>query len=89
MQNSSSQNAISRIVKFVMLSSSDNSQILKNGNKNQRYFIFGKLKFLLFVKLHKGAYSNEQSLNFVIPIIVILFLGVIYIMTQKGRFRIC
>ncbi len=32
---------------------------------------------------YKGAYSNEQSLNFVIPIIVILFLGIIYIMTQR------
>ena len=33
---------------------------------------------------YKGAYSNEQSLNFVIPIIVILFLGVIYIMAQRA-----
>jgi len=33
---------------------------------------------------YKGAYSNEKSLNFVIPIIVILFLGVIYIMTQRA-----
>ncbi len=33
---------------------------------------------------YKGAYSNEQSLNFVIPIIVILFLGMIYIMTQRA-----
>ena len=33
---------------------------------------------------YKGAYSNEQSLNFVIPIVVILFLGVIYIMTQRA-----
>ena len=33
---------------------------------------------------YKGAYSNEQSLNFVIPIIVILFLGIIYIMTQRA-----
>jgi len=32
---------------------------------------------------YKGAYSNEQSLNFVIPIIVILFLGIIYMMTQR------
>jgi len=32
---------------------------------------------------NKGAYSNDQSLNFVIPIIVILFLGIIYIMTQR------
>jgi HSP20 family molecular chaperone IbpA len=33
---------------------------------------------------YKGAYSNEQSLNFVIPIIVILFLGIIYMMTQRA-----
>jgi HSP20 family molecular chaperone IbpA len=33
---------------------------------------------------YKGAYSNEQSLNFVIPIIVILFFGIIYIMTQRA-----
>jgi len=32
---------------------------------------------------YKGAYSNEQSLNFVIPIIVILFLGIIYVMSQR------
>ncbi|MDH5657740.1 MAG: Hsp20/alpha crystallin family protein [Nitrosopumilus sp.] len=32
---------------------------------------------------YKGAYSNEKSLNFVIPIIMILFLGIIYIMTQR------
>jgi hypothetical protein len=33
---------------------------------------------------YKGTYSNEQSLNFVIPIMVILFLGIIYIMTQRS-----
>ena len=33
---------------------------------------------------YKGAYSNEKSIGFVIPIIVILFLGVIYIMTQRA-----
>jgi|TARA_B100000959_G_scaffold161034_1_gene168621 HSP20 family molecular chaperone IbpA len=32
---------------------------------------------------YKGTYSNEKSLNFVIPIVVILFLGVIYMMTQR------
>ena len=34
---------------------------------------------------YKGTYSNEQSLNFVIPIIVILFLGIIYVMTQRAE----
>jgi len=33
---------------------------------------------------YKGAYSNEQALNFVIPIMVILFLGIIYVMTQRA-----
>lgn len=33
---------------------------------------------------YKGTYSNEQSLNFIIPIIVILFLGIVYIMTQRA-----
>ena len=32
---------------------------------------------------YKGTYSNEQSLNFVIPIIVILFFGIIYMMSQR------
>jgi hypothetical protein len=32
---------------------------------------------------YKKTYSNEQSLNFVIPIIVILFLGIIYTITQR------
>ena len=33
---------------------------------------------------YKKTVSNEQSLNFVIPIIVILFLGIIYTMSQRG-----
>jgi len=33
---------------------------------------------------YKGAYSTEQSLNFVIPIILILFVGIIYVMTQRS-----
>ncbi len=33
---------------------------------------------------YKKTYSNEQSLNFVIPIIIILFFGIIYIMTQRA-----
>ena len=33
---------------------------------------------------YKKTYSNEQSLNFVIPIIIILFFGIIYIMSQKS-----
>lgn len=37
-----------------------------------------------YLASYKGTYSNEQSLNFVIPIMVILFLGIIYIMTQRS-----
>lgn len=33
---------------------------------------------------YKGAYSNEQSLNFVIPIMIILFVGIIYVMSQRS-----
>jgi len=35
---------------------------------------------------YKGTYSNEQSLNFVIPIIIILFFGVIYVMSQRADY---
>ena len=31
-----------------------------------------------------SSYTNEKSLNFVIPIIVLLFIGIIYIMTQRA-----
>lgn len=53
------------------------------GNKYQKYFIFGKKKFVILAS-YKGAYSNEQSLNYVIPIMVILFLGIVYIMSQRS-----
>jgi len=33
---------------------------------------------------YKGTYSNEQSLNFVIPVMIILFLGIVYVMTQRS-----
>ncbi len=33
---------------------------------------------------YKGTYSNEKSLSFVIPVIVILFLGIVYIMSQRS-----
>ncbi len=32
---------------------------------------------------YTGTYSNEQSLNFAIPIAVMLFLGVLYMMSQR------
>ncbi len=33
---------------------------------------------------YKGTYSNEQSLNFVIPIMLILFVGIVFVMTQRA-----
>jgi len=33
---------------------------------------------------YKGTYSNEQSLDFVIPIMVLLFVGIIYVMSQRA-----
>ena len=33
---------------------------------------------------YKGTYSNEQTLNFVIPIMLILFLGIVFVMTQRA-----
>ena len=32
---------------------------------------------------YKGTYSTEQSLNFVIPVAVILFLGAVYVMSSN------
>ncbi|NDB51351.1 MAG: Hsp20/alpha crystallin family protein [Nitrososphaeria archaeon] len=32
---------------------------------------------------YKKSYSNEQSINFIIPIMIILFLGIVYIMTLR------
>ena len=49
-------NAISRMLSldFVV---SYNRVIFRNGNKNQRYFIFGKREFELFVKLQKNIFK--------------------------------
>ena len=49
--------------------------------KDTLYLVKVKLNYLAS---YKGTYSNEQSLNFVIPIMVILFLGIIYVMTQRS-----
>ena len=43
-------NTISRIPSLGFIGS-DNRVIFKNGNKNQRYFIFGEGEFELLVKL--------------------------------------
>ena len=31
-----------------------------------------------------SSYTNEKSLNFVIPIIILLFIGIIYVMSQRA-----
>ena len=31
-----------------------------------------------------SAYTNEKSLNFVIPVVVLLFIGIIYVMSTKA-----
>ncbi len=33
---------------------------------------------------YKGTYSNELSLNFILPIMLSLFLGIVYVMTQRS-----
>lgn len=33
---------------------------------------------------YKDAYTKQHSANFVVPIVVILFLGVVYVMTQRA-----
>ena len=33
---------------------------------------------------YKGTYSSQQSLNFVIPVMIILLLGIVYVMTQRA-----
>ena len=32
-----------------------------------------------------SSYTNEKSLNFVIPIVVLLFIGIVYIMSQRAE----
>ena len=31
-----------------------------------------------------ASYTNEKSLNFVIPIVILLFIGIIYVMSQRA-----
>jgi len=35
------------------------------------------------VSSYKRSYSNEQSINFIVPIMLILFLGIVYIMSLR------
>ena len=49
-------NTISLILSLDFVGS-DNRLIFKNGNKNQRYFIFGGHRLVLFVKLQKDVFK--------------------------------
>jgi len=49
-------NTISLILSLDFIGS-DNRLIFKNGNKNQRYFIFGGHRFVLLVKLQKDVFK--------------------------------
>ena len=49
-------NTISLILSLDFVGS-DNRLIFKNGNKNQRYFIFGGHQFGLLVKLQKNSFK--------------------------------
>ena len=54
-----------------------------NGQKTKDTLYLAKTDFFC-LSSYKGTYSNEQSLSFVIPIMIILFLGIIYVMTQRS-----
>ena len=48
-------------------------------------FIFGRHGSYSLSKFsNTSALSNEKSLNFVIPIVVLLFIGIVYLMSQKA-----
>jgi len=49
--------------------------------KDTLYLVARKI---LQLTTYKGTYSNEQAINFVIPIMVLLFLGIIYVMSQRS-----
>ena len=41
--------------------------------------------YLLSNFSNTSSYTNEKSLNFVIPIVVLLFIGVVYVMSQRAE----
>jgi hypothetical protein len=41
--------------------------------------------YLLSKFSNTSSYTNEKSLNFVIPIVVLLFIGVVYVMSQRAE----
>jgi len=41
--------------------------------------------YLLSNFSNTSSYTNEKSLNFVIPIVVLLFIGIVYVMSQRAE----
>lgn len=49
--------------------------------KNTLYLV---KRDLICLSTYGKTYSNEQSLNFIIPIMIVIFLGIVWIMTQRA-----
>jgi len=52
--------------------------------KNQRCFIFGKTNFCVLSKYANATQPTEKSLNYVIPLILLVFFGVVYAMSLRA-----
>ena len=52
--------------------------------KNQRCFIFGKTNFCVLSKYANATQPTEKSLNYVIPIILLVFFGLVYAMSLRA-----
>ena len=52
--------------------------------KNQRCFIFGKTDLGILSKYANATQPTEKSLNYVIPIILLIFFGVVYAMSLRA-----
>ena len=52
--------------------------------KNQRCFIFGKTKIWLMSKYKNPTRPNDQLLNYAIPIILLIFFGLVYAVSLRA-----
>jgi len=52
--------------------------------KNQRCFIFGKSSFRLLSKYKNATRPTDKSLNYVIPIVLLIFFGLVYAVSLRG-----
>ena len=80
-------NTISLILSLDFVGSG-HREVFKNGNKNQRYFIFGSARFELLVKLQKDLFKrtiikfcNSHNSN--------IIFGYNLHNDSKNRFRVC